>query len=243
MSTQSLFSKKNIESQQPDTRRGLMEELNLPPQFIAYVRKNARNLQIVVISVVVLVLGWVFYDYYTEMQAKKGASLLASGLQAESSEQRVQLLEAVINDYGRTDAARWSKLELAHIDYREGRFEAAAAKYKEILDAVPAASPLAPLTRLNLAQTYEQAGQYDQAIAEYNKLKQAVGFTNQAYMGLGRMYMVKDDPAQARKIYQELLTSLEETPDPAIKSQVEAKLSLLDANKPATSSQVEENKE
>lgn len=242
MSAQSLFSKKNIESQQPDTRRGLMEELNLPPEFIAFVRRNTRNIQIVLISVVVLVLAWVFYDYYTELQEKKGASLLASGLQAESSEQRVQTLESVISDYGRTDAARWSRLELAHIDYKEGRYEAAAAKYKEILDALPATSPLAPLTRLNLAQSYELAGQYDQAIVQYGKLKQAAGFTSQALLGLGRVHMAKDDPAQARQAYEELLASLEENPDPVIKSQVEAKLTVLDAGRSATPPQAEENK-
>ncbi|KPJ99878.1 MAG: hypothetical protein AMJ60_03415 [Desulfobacterales bacterium SG8_35] len=243
MSAQSLFSKKNIQSQQPDTRHGLLEELNLPPELIAFIRKNARNIQIVLISVVVLVLAWVFFDYYTEMQEKKGASLLATGLQTESTEQRVQVLENVIKDYGRTDAARWSKLELAHLDYKEGRIEAAAAKYKDILDAVSADNPLVPLARLNLAQSYEQAGQYDLAIAQYNLLKKSSGFTDQAYLGLGRIYMAKEDRVQARKAYEELLGSLEDAPDPVLKSQIEAKLVSLDAGKTASSSQPEENKE
>jgi len=243
MSTQSLFSKKNIASQQPDTRRGLLDELNLPPKLIAFIRNNARNLQIVLICVVVLVLGWVFYDYYTDMQEKKGTSLLASGLQTESTEERVQILEKVIGEYGRTDAARWSKLELAHLDYKEGRFEAAAAKYKEIQDALPAGTSLAPLTMLNLAQSYEQAGQYDQAIAQFNLLKKSSGFTNEAYLGLGRIYTAKEDPAQSRKAYEELLSSLEDTSDPVLKSQVEAKLASLDADKPAILSQPEESKE
>ncbi len=243
MSTQNLLSKKNIASQQPDTRSGLMDELSLPPGLIAFVRKNSRNLQIGLICVVVLVLGWVFYDYYTEMQEKKGASLLASGMQTESTEERVQVLEKVIGDYGRTDAARWSKLELAHLDYNEGRYEAAAAKYKEILDVLPAGNSLAPLTMLNLAQSYEQTGRYDQAIAQYNLLKKSIGFTNEAFLGLGRMYVAKEDPVLARKAYEELLSSLEDTPDPVLKSQVEANLASLDAGKPVILSQPEENKE
>jgi predicted negative regulator of RcsB-dependent stress response len=243
MSTQSLFSKKNIQTQLPDTRRGLLEELNLPPGLITYIRKNARILQIGLICVAVLILTWIFFDYYTEMQEKKGASLLASGMQIESTEQRVEILEKVIKDYGRTDAARWSKLELAHLDYKEGRFEAAAAKYKEIIDDLPAENSLAPLTRLNLAQTYEQAGQYDQAIIQYDLLKKATGFTNQAYLALGRIYTVKEDPVQARKTYEELLKSLEDTADPLLISQVEAKLASLGADKEVISSQPEENKE
>ncbi len=220
-----------------------MEELNLPPGMIAFVRKNARNLQIGLISVVILVLGWVFYDYYTETQEKKGASLLASGLQTESPEQRVQILESVISDYGRTDAGRWSKLELAHIDYNEGRYEAAAVKYKETLDALPATSSLAPITRLNLAQSYEQAEQYDQAIIQYNFLKKSAGFAEHAHVGLGRIYIAKEDPVQARKIYEEFLNGLDETADPLLKSRIEAKLSLLDADKAVISSQQEETRE
>jgi predicted negative regulator of RcsB-dependent stress response len=243
MSAQSLFSKKNIQSKQPDTSSGLLEELNLPPGLIAYIRKNARNLQIGLICVAVLVFAWIFFDYYTEMQEKKGASLLAAGLQTESTEQRVELLENVIRDYGRTNAARWSKLELAHLEYKEGRFAAAAAKYKEILDDLPAENSLVPLTRLNLAQSYEQAGQYDEAIAQFNLLKKSIGFTNQAYMALGRIYMAKDDQVQARKAYEELLKSLNDTPDPVLISQVEAKLASLGTEKPAVSSQSEEKKE
>jgi predicted negative regulator of RcsB-dependent stress response len=243
MSTQSLFSKKNIQSQQPDTRRGLLEELNLPPAVITFIRKNARNLQIGLICLVVLVLAWVFYDYYTEMKEKKGASLLASGLQEESTDQRIWVLEKVINDFGRTDAARWSKLELAHLDYKNGRFEAAAAKYKEVLETLPAKTSLVPLTILNLAQSYEEAGQFDQAISQYSLLKKSPGFTNQAYWGLGRMYMAKEDKEQARNTYEEFLSSLDDTSDPGLMSQVEAKLASLDAGRPAISSQPEENQQ
>ena len=243
MSTKSLFSKKNIKSQLPDSGRGLLEELNLPPELISFIRKNSRNLQIGMICVLILVLGWIFFDYYSEMQEKKGASLLASGLQSESTEERVQVLENVIKEYGRTAAARWSKVELAHLDYKEGKFEAAAVKYNEILDALPAGNPLVPLARLNLAQSYEQAGQLDQAISQYNILKKNTGFTNQAYLGLARMYIAKEDPVQARMAYQELLSNLEDTSDPVFKSQVEAQLAALDAVNPDIISTPEENKE
>jgi predicted negative regulator of RcsB-dependent stress response len=242
MSTQSLFSRKNIESQQPETSRGLLEELNLPPGLITFIRKNTRSLQIGLICVLVLLMAWIFFDYYTDTQEKKGASLLASALQTDSPEQRLTELGNVVKDYGRTEAARWAKIELAHVDYKEGNFEAAAAKYKELLDALSADNPLAPLTRLSLAQSYEQAGQYDLAIAQYNLLKKSTGFTEQAYLALGRIYMAKEDPVQARKTYEELLGSLQDTSDPLLMSRIEAKLTSLDADKPAISSQPE-NKE
>ena len=243
MSAQSLFSKKNIKSQQPDTRTGIMEEMNLPPGFIAFIRKNSRNLQIGLISIVVLVLAWVFYDYYTELQENNAASLLASAIQTEAIEERVQVLQNVIVDYSGTEAARWSKLELAHLDYQEGRFDAAVAKYEEVLARTPADSFLMPLARMNLGQSYEEIGQYDQAIAQYNLLKKSIGFEEEAHFALGRIYKAKDEPAQARKEYENILSGMDDTTDPLLRARVQALLVSLGDEKIITTSQPEENKE
>lgn len=242
MSAQSLFSKKSIESQQPDTRTGLMEELNLPPGMIAFVRKNARNLQIGLISFVVLVLAWVFYDYYTELQENKGASLLASAMQTESLDERAWVLENVISDYSRTEAARWSKLELAHLDYQEGRFDAAVTKYEEVIAKLSADNSLVPLARMNLAQIYEETAQYDQAIAQYILLKKSIGFGDEARLALGRIYTAKDQTAQARKEYEELLAGMEDEADPLLRSRVKALLISSGGENIIPASQPEENK-
>ena len=242
MSAQSLFSKKNIKAHQPDTHRGIMEELNLPPEMIAFIRKNARNLQIALICIIVLVLGWIFYDYYSEAQEKKSASLLASAMQVQATEERVWMLENVINDYSGTEAARWSRIELAHLEYREGRLDAAVLKYKEIIDDLSKDSPLLPLVRMALAQSYEEAGQYDQAIAQYTLLKKSAGFKQEAYLALGRIYKTENDPAQARKEYEELLSSMEEGGDPQLKSRVQAMLLALNNGSTPAASQPEENK-
>ena len=243
MSAQTLFSKKNIESQQPDTRTGLMEELNLPPQMIAFIRKNARNLQIGLTCFVILVIAWVFYDYYTDLQENKGASLLASAMQTESLGERAQVLETVISDYSRTDAARWSKMELAHLDYQEGRFDAAIAKYEEIIAKLPADNSLLPLTRINLAQTYEETARYDQAIDQYNLLKKSTGFSHEAHLALGRIYTAKDQVAQARKEYEELLAGMEDEADPQLRSRVQALLLSSGGEIVIPASQPEETKE
>jgi predicted negative regulator of RcsB-dependent stress response len=242
MSAQSLFSKKNIESQQPDTRTGIMEELNLPPEMISFIRKNSRMLQIGLSCFVVLVLAWVFYDHYAELQENKGASLLASAMQIEATEERAQTLASVITDYSRTDAARWSKLELAHLDYQEGNFEGAVAKYEEIIGTLSADSSLLPLARINLAQSYEEMGQYDQAIAQYNLLKKSPGFKEEGHLALARIYKVKDEPAQARKEYEELLNTMGEDADPQLKSRVQALLVSLSGEVIITTHQPEENK-
>ena len=228
MSAQSLFSKKNIESQKLDTRQGIMEELNLPPEVISFVRKNSRNLQICLIIFVILVFSWIFYDYYSERQENKSASLLASAMQIEAKEEKLFVLGKVVAEYSGTDAALWGKLELAHLDYEEGAFDAAVAKYEEIAAKLPADSSLVPLVRINLAQSYEEAGQHDQAIIQYNLLKNITGFKEDAYIALGRIYRAKEDFPQARKEYNELLNTMGDDIDPQLRSKVQALLNSLD---------------
>jgi predicted negative regulator of RcsB-dependent stress response len=228
MSAQSLFSKKNIESQKLDTRKGIMEELNLPPEVISFVRKNSRNLQICLIIFVILVFSWIFYDYYSERQENKSASLLASAMQIEAKEEKLFVLGKVVAEYSGTDAALWGKLELAHLDYEEGAFDAAVAKYEEIAAKLPSDSSLVPLVRINLAQSYEEAGQHDQAIIQYNLLKNITGFKEDAYMALGRIYRAKEDFPQARKEYNELLNTMGDDIDPQLRSKVQALLNSLD---------------
>ena len=96
---------------------------------------------------------------------------------------------------------------------------------------------------MNLAQSYEQIDQYDKALAQYDLLKKSPGFQNQAYWGLGRIYIAKEDPMQARKVYEELLNNLGETPDQAVKARLEAKLASLQAAIPVDVSQPAGNKE
>lgn len=236
MSAQSLFSKKNIESQKLDTRTGIMEELNLPPEVISFIRKNFRNLQICLIIFVILLFSWIFYDYYSERQENKGASLLTSAMQIEATEEKLQVLGEVVAEYSRTDAALWGKLELAHLDYQKGAFDAAVVKYEEIIAKLPADSSLVPLVRINLAQSYEEAGQHDQAIAQYNLLKKSTGFKEDAYLALGRIYKAKGDFSQARNEYEELLSAMEDDVDQQLRSKVQALLNSLGAGKDITAS-------
>jgi tetratricopeptide (TPR) repeat protein len=133
---------------------------------------------------------------------------------------------------------------LAHLDYQEGRFDAAVARYGEVIAKLPADNSLVPLVRINLAQSYEEAGQHDQAIAQYNLLKKSIGFKEEAHLALGRIYKAKGEPSKARKEYEELLSTLEEGADPLLsRSRVQALLLSLGGEKIITASKPEENKE
>ena len=235
MSDQSLFSQKDIKPIDPERKRDLLDELNLPPKLISFLRENGRNLKIITITISVVVLGWVLYDNYIELQESKGASLLASALQETSATQKAGALANVIDEYPRTDAALWSIVELAHLDYEASRFRVAATRYETILGELPGDSSLAPLVRLNLAQSYEELQDFDKALGQYKLLKVETGFSKEAYLALGRVYVMQNEPDAARRVYEEYLNSLGEEPDPAIEAQIQAKLAFLTAGQPAAS--------
>lgn len=233
MSNQDLFSQKNITPIDPERKSDILDELNLPAKLKDFLRENARNLQIIAISTAVIVVGWILYGQYTDLQENKGASLLAAALQESSVDQKTQTLTNVIEQYSSTSAALWSRVELAHLDYQAARFQEAATRYETILEKLPGDSSLAPLVRLNLAQSYEELADYDKALGQYQLLKEITGFSKEAYLSLGRVYVLQNEPDSARRVYEEYLNSLGEEPDPAIEGQVQAKLALLQIGQPA----------
>ena len=233
MSNQDLFSQKNITPIDPERKSDILDELNLPSKLKDFLRENARNLQIIAISTAVIVVGWILYGQYTDLQENKGASLLTTALQENSVDQKTQTLANVIEQYPRTSAAQWSSVELAHLDYQAARFQEAATRYETILEKLAGDSSLAPLVRLNLAQSYEELADYDKALGQYQLLKEVTGFSKEAYLALGRVYVLQNEPDSARRVYEEYLNSLGEEPDPAIEDQVQAKLALLQSGQPA----------
>jgi len=183
---------------------GLLEELNIPPKVIRFIRENAKNLQIGFAALVVVVLAWAAYDYYSEVRRESSSVLLQQALKEEDIAKRVELLQGVVAEYPGSDAAVWSKTELAHADYDGGKFIDAAKKYEEVLNDLSSDNPLTPMVQFSLAQTYEAANEYDKALSAYTRLLTFPGFEGEGYLGQGRMYEKKNDLAHAREAYENL---------------------------------------
>lgn len=228
MTEQSAFSKKNIQATAAVEKRGLLEELNLPPQLAVFIRKNSRNLLITACVVVVAMLAWAGYDYYAGLQRDRAASLLASAMREKEDGKRLPLLVELQEKYGRTSAATWSLVEMAHIDYRNKRFDEALAKYEKILDGVARDNALFPLLVYRIAQTHEQKGDNAQAIKSYQILVDIPGFSREAYLALGRIYEAANEPAKAREVYEKELAALT---DGASDNQPPGELTALIENK------------
>lgn len=224
MTDNSAFDSKKI-GQTARDQHGILEELNIPPKIIAFLRENAKKLQIGAICVVLAILASSAYDYYRENQRDSASALLAKATQEASEEQRTILIKDLLDQYPRTDAAIWGRMELGHIAFQNGNFENAISIYTEVLDEISSDNPLAPLVRYGLAQAYESNNDSANAIKYYKSLTELTGFVAEGYHALGRIYESQGQPEKAKEAYQQALE--QENIAPGVREMLEGKLATL----------------
>ena len=204
MADKSAFDSKNI-VQTTVEQHGILEELNVPPQAIAFIRKNSRKLQIGAVCVVVAILSWTAFGSYQAAQKDASAAMLAKASQEQNEEQRKVLIEELLNKYPRTDAAIWGSVDLGHIAFQNKNFDEAISIYSSVLKKMSSDNPLVPLVQLSLAQTYESNNDMDNAIKYYQSILELPGFVAEGYQSLGRIYENQGQVEKAKEAYTQAL--------------------------------------
>ena len=144
MAGESPFEKKfEVVSEKADLA-GVLDQLNLPPAFIEFVRANQKIIKIAAIVTVITVITWAFYDSYQTNRLEKSSSALYKGLQI-LGEGKNQALEMVVADYKGTPASTWAQVELAHMDMKNKQYTGAVEKYSTIRKSLKKTNPLYPL--------------------------------------------------------------------------------------------------
>jgi predicted negative regulator of RcsB-dependent stress response len=210
-----------------EKKDGLLEELNLPPRMIKFIRANTLNIQIVAGVLVVLILGWSYYDYYSQTKQGEAALALSTAVKQKDNTVRLESLTTVAKEYSGTGAASWSLLEEGNLAFQEGRYDEALSRYQEVNAGLPGGSPLQPLVTYAMALAQENAGQLEQAQASFQKLAMHKGFKSMALAAQGRIYELQGEPAKALKVYRQIAE------DQALSSQnrslIEEKINNLQA--------------
>lgn len=204
MSEKNPFSKQVIETIDIEKKPDIFEELNLPPEFAAFIRKNGRNIRNIAIGICVIALAWAGYDYYHNTQIEKSSSLFAAAMNEVAEDLRADKLVKLIEKHSGSKAALWSMIELAHADRNAGRLAEAADRYKNVLDELDEDNPLTPLIHLSLAQTYEQLDNSDNAIIQYQAIAHEKGFADMSYLSQGRIFESKGEKEKARDAYEKI---------------------------------------
>jgi len=202
MAEQNNFDRDAIKLQ-PLTPVGLLEQFNLPPKAIRFIRRHQRAIWLTLSAGIVLALAVSGFTTWREYQEDKAASALETARIAKQDNR--QMLEKVVQEYGSTSSALWAKIELAWLEEKEGQRPQAISRLAAINTDLAARSPLKPLVLTKLVGLYEQEQQFDQAIAIATELAAIDGFAPAAYRALGQLHELAGKKEAAAAMYGKYL--------------------------------------
>jgi len=231
-----MFKSGNSRKSEPEIidiekKDGFLDELNLPPHVVKFIRANARFIQVAALVLVVLVLAWSYYDYHTQTKQNKAALALSTAVNKKDNVARLESLSKVEKEYSGTAAALWSRIEEGHLASKEGRYDDALAKYREVYDDLSGDNPLRPLVLYSMSLAQENGGKLDKALEDYRKLADFEGFKSMALAAEGRIYELQGDQANALKVYRQVAEDKKLSPES--RSLIEEKINSLQTKVPA----------
>ena len=203
MADQSAFNPENIKLQPLGPPPGLLEQFNLPPRAIAFIRRNQRQIWMAVTACAVLAVAISGYTTYRDWQAGKAASALDAALVAKADNR--QLLEQVAREFASTPSGLWANIELAQLDEKDNQRAKALARYEAIAASLSATSPLKPLELFKNGGLHEREKQLDTALAAFGQLAAVPGFEAEASRSMGRVQEELGNKEQAAAMYNKYL--------------------------------------
>jgi len=209
MTPKSPFDPKHIKESAYLEPSGLLDQFNLPPAFVAFLRKNQRTIWITIGCISVIVIAVSLYGSYRVYRQHKAGDALTMALRADGAEKEKQL-HRIIDEYGSTDSALWSRVELSHIAALKGDTGKAIQEMTTVNSSVSGKNPLKPLVLFNLGALYMKNNDLEHALASYRELSAFKGFEAHACEAMGRVYEMQKKTKQAIEMYKKFL-SLTET--------------------------------
>ena len=206
MNQQSAFDRQNIEESAVIKPPGLLEQLNLPPAVITFMRKNQRTLWIVTGCIALVVVAVAIYDQYTTSREEKAATAFSVAMKSEGAEKQ-ELLTQVVDEYGSTPAGLWGRIELAHLDVENGEPAKAIQAFIAVKDEVSSKDPVMPLILFALGSLYEKNNELDKAVDSFNQLSAYKGFEASSFEAMGRLYELQGQKEKAVDMYKKALVT------------------------------------
>lgn len=231
MNQQSAFDSKNIEQEAVSETSGLLDQFNLPPAAISFIRKNQRTIWIIVGCIALTVTVVSIYGTYKAYREDKASSALTLALQIEDGNKQQQL-QQVVDELGSTSSGLWARIELAHLVAADGDLAKAIGELTDIQRSVAGKDPLAPLLHYNLAILHEKNNDLNQAIVSFTELSAFKGFEKISFEAMGRVYELQGSKEKALEMYKKYISSggdaaAQQGVDPK-KSMVQARINRLE---------------
>jgi len=224
MTKSDVFNKKHEDMMAQD-QRAILEELDLPPAVVSFLRKNLQTIYIIAAVLFIGLVLWEGYAKYISVQREKSSGMLSEAMSAEPGS-RAEQLKALTDKYSGSGSAVWAQVELGHMALKDGKIQEAIGFYGKALDGLSRKNPMYPLVQYCLAQAYENAADTGKAKEAYQQLIDLPGFAAEGYLGLGRIAEIEGDLKQALEQYKQYINQPEITSGPT-KEWVESRISQL----------------
>lgn len=204
MAKEDVFNKEFVDERDKNNLEGLLEQLNLPPAVVKFVKANKRVVQIGLATLVIVVVAWALYGSYRDDQIQKSSAALSSAMDLESQAKLDKLAE-VEKNYSGTDAALWAQIIIGQELLKEGKMEEASGAFHEVQKRLGKSSPLEPLVLSAMAQADEALSRFEQSGAAYQSLTSVEGYQELGYLGLARIHEIQGDKNKALEVYEKYL--------------------------------------
>lgn len=204
MSQRNPFDRQHIEESAVAQEPGLLEQFNLPPDVIAFLRKNQRTIWIVIGAIAIVIVAAALYGQYNDYREDKAATALALAIQQEG-EQKSEALTQVVDQYGSTSSGMWARIELAHLAAGRGDIAEALKEFNDVRSEISADDPLMPLILYALGVYFEKNNELGKAVEAFQQLGTFSGFESSSYEAMGRIYEQQGEKAKALDMYKKSL--------------------------------------
>jgi tetratricopeptide (TPR) repeat protein len=225
------------------TKKISRKELKQPDEFVSfsvraieYAQGHSREIIIGIASVVVLSLliwAWTAYAEKKEVAASRlvaqAQSLLKpsspggvaeqagidpSARDPEAEGRAREILEDVVDNYGRTSACPVARILLGQIYYDKGDYDKAIVTYEEVLKGKNRKPELTALAWEGLAYAHEAKEDFTEALGCYQELAKMplTNIQGWAYMGVARCYEKLQEYEKALDAYRTLLVEQPQHP-------------------------------
>jgi predicted negative regulator of RcsB-dependent stress response len=206
MSQQSAFDPNQVAEDAYIEPSGVLDQLNLPPGVVKFMRNNKRILQITGILTVIVVVSGSLYNSYRIKRSENSASSLTISMDS-TGETKSKALQQVIAEYSGTPAAIWARTELGHMAMKESDYKKALEHYVAVQDQISKSNPMYGLLTFAAAQAEEADKNYTGASSRYASLKEIDGYKDEGFMGMARVLEAQGEDQKALAVYEEYLGS------------------------------------
>jgi len=227
MAKHEVFDKEWVDERDKNSLEGLLEQLNLPPAVIKFVRENKRLVQMTIGALILIVVAWSLYGAYRDNRIQNSSEALAVALE-QDGQSKLDQLSQVAAEFDGTDAALWARINRAQTLLDAADMSEARQEFSSIKGDIKKSSLLYPLVTIGVAQSAEATGDYDAAAREYQALVDIEGYSAIGSLGAARVYEMQGNRDKALELYENYLADI----DPGAvlqKVMVEEKIARLKA--------------